>query len=345
MTETLPAHWYVDEGIARRERETIFAKNWLLFGPEAGLAETGSWRAEEVNGWPIVVVRGADGALRAFHNVCRHRGAKLFAEGEGRCSAIVCPYHAWTYQLDGALAGAPGFGDGIERGALGLYSLHVDVWQGLVFVAIDPDVPSLLDWLGSAPAICRDFPLAPDMDYFGSFTVEGDANWKTYCDNTVEGYHLATVHPRLARAVVAKDISITGHDGGRLVVFDVRYANDGGTLRGDRGIWFYRFPSFQTVVGMKGFKAERIEPLGARRQRSTSWAWYRDLSPEARADNFRWAEAIVREDLGVCQSVQRNMEAGIYRAGLLSPRQEGHTARFQALVREAVGNVEVPPAV
>src|SRR6266404_3568087 len=74
---TLPAAWYVDPAIARRERQAIFARNWLLLGPEAGLESAGSWRAEEVYGWPVVVIRGGDGVLRGFHNACRHRGAAL----------------------------------------------------------------------------------------------------------------------------------------------------------------------------------------------------------------------------------------------------------------------------
>jgi choline monooxygenase len=339
ITATLPATWYVDEEIHQLERKRIFARNWTLFGPEADLMQPGTWRAETVNGWPILVVRADDRELRAFHNVCRHRGAMLVAEGRGDCRQIVCPYHAWTYDLTGKLLGAPRFGDmsDFSFSDYGLFPLRVATWAGLVFVCMDADAVDLMTWLGPLPRLCDSFPGPGEMDFHGAFAIEGEANWKTYCDNTVEGYHLPTVHRRLNRAVVSNETTISSYDDGRLVVFDVTYVDDLGTLRGPRGIWFYRFPGFQGTAGQRAFKAERIEPLGPRRQRSLSWAWYRDLAPEERLDAFEWAKSIVREDLSVCESVQRNMAAGIFQSGLLSPLQEQHTARFQALVREAVG--------
>lgn len=341
MSRTLPPDWYWDEAIHRRERQAIFAGNWALFGPELGLVEPGVWRAETVNGWPIFVIRGEDGRLRGFHNVCRHRAAALFADGAGRCGAIRCPYHAWSYDHAGRLLKTPGFGElpGFDPAEHGLFPVRVDVWRGLVFVAIGADAPALDDWLGSIPDLCREFPLAPEMDYHGSFVVTGRANWKTYCDNTVEGYHLPYVHRRLNQAVEPKETKLCALDEGRLVVFDVRYRGDGSSLRGARGIWFYRFPGFQTVVGERGFKAERIEPMGPGGLKSTSWAWYRELPAAERTDAFAWAEAIVREDLGICETVQTNLAAGVYREGLLSPQQEPHVARFQALVREALESI------
>jgi choline monooxygenase len=338
VIETLPAGWYVDPVIARRERETIFARNWLLFGPEAGLEAPGQWRSADIIGWPIVVLRGEDGVLRGFHNVCRHRGAVLLPEPSGTCKAVTCPYHGWSYDLAGRLVNAPGFTPGtLDLASHGLLPLRTETWQGLIFVCPDPEAPDLLTWLGELPRLCEGFPLAPDMDYFDSFVVEGAANWKTYCDNTVEGFHLSTVHPRLARAVVAKELRIDAYDEGRLIVFDVGYKSAGRDLRGARGLWFYRFPGFQGVVGETGFKAERIEPMGADRLRSSSWQWFRALPASERTDAFAWSQQIVREDLAICEGVQRNMAAGAYRSGVLSPEHERHTARFQRLVRDAVG--------
>jgi choline monooxygenase len=335
--ETLPADWYVDPEIARRERAAIFGRNWLLFGPEAGLEAPGQWRTAEICGWPVFVLRGDDGVLRGFHNVCRHRGAALLASETGSCKAVTCPYHGWTYDLAGRLIGAPGFAsDDLDRAAYGMLTLRAETWQGLVFVCVDPESLDLLTWLGALPGLCRGFPLALDMEYFGSYVVEGAANWKTYCDNTVEGFHLATIHPRLARAVSASQLRIDSHDDGRLIVFQVAYESADRTLRGAEGLWFYRFPGFQGVVGATGFKAERIEPIGPDRLKTSSWQWFRDLPDGERDAAFAWSQQIVHEDLAVCEGVQRNMAAGAYRAGVLSPDREQHTARFQSLVRQAV---------
>lgn len=336
MTPTLPAAWYTDPAIAARERLAVFARNWLLFGPAHDVAEPGSRSARTVNGWPIIVLRAADGTLRAFHNVCRHRAARLLEEGSGACAGkIVCPYHGWSYGQDGRLLLAPRFGESLDPDEAALLPVRVALWRGCIFVCVDAQAPDFASWLGPLPELCAPWPETETFEYHGSFSVEGRANWKTYCDNTVEGYHLAFVHERLARAVDGASVEIKSYHGNRLVCFHVGYRGDGAGLRGSDGLWFYRYPGFQAVLGATGFKAERIEPVGAGALRSESWAWYGGgLGANERADAFAWAETIVREDLGVCQTVQANLEAGAYDTGWLSPAMESHTAAFQALVRD-----------
>lgn len=329
---SLPARFYVCPELAARERRAIFAANWALFGPERELA-AGRYVARAVNGWPLLVLRDGAGRLRAFHNACRHRGAALFAEGAGPCPAeIVCPYHGWRYASDGRLLLAPRFG--APPPVAGLLAVRVATWRGLVFVCIDEAAPDLEAWLGSLPSLAAGYPETTTMAWRGSFAVEGRANWKTYCDNTVEGYHLPFVHKRLSAAVAGATVEIRGYDDGRLVCFHVAYRGEDRALRGDGGLWFYRYPGFQAVLGPTGFKAERIEPLGAGALRSTSWAWYAaGLGEKEAAASFAWAEEIVREDLAVCETVQRNLEAGAWQGGWLSPAMEEHTAAFQDLVR------------
>jgi phenylpropionate dioxygenase-like ring-hydroxylating dioxygenase large terminal subunit len=331
----LPAAWYTDLAVHAAERRTIFAANWALFGPEHEVAASGAWRAACVNGWPLIVARGRDGVLRAFHNACRHRGAAVVPDGAGTAEQFRCPYHGWRYDLDGTLALAPRFGP-IERAEHGLMPARVATWRGLVFVCVDAAAPDLMAWLGVIPGLCA--PFATDaMDYHGSFAVEGRANWKTYCDNTVEGYHLPHVHPRLTSAVDPADIRIVPHDGGRTVAFHVTYRADGAELRGREGLWFYRFPGFQATLSASAFKAERIEPVGAGRLRSTSWQWFGAIDGAARADAFAWARAIVEEDLGVCETVQRTLEAGAFARAVLSEAEESNVALFQRLVHDALG--------
>lgn len=338
MHQTLPAEAYWDPATFRKERERIFYRNWALFGPESDVAEPGSWRADTVNGWPIFVARGEDGMLRAFHNVCRHRGAALLTGETGKCRLVVCPYHAWSYDLTGKLVRVPNFGDDapLDRDSHSLFPVRVETWAGLVFVCMDREAPGLMSWLGSIPELAASYPTAKDMMLEGRISVEGACNWKAYCDNTVEGYHLPSVHKRLNAAIDRDNTSIVSYDGGRLVVFDVTYASDGSNMRGAKGVWFYRFPGFQGVLGQRLFKADRIEPLTPSRMRYTNWSWYRDLSTEAILDSQEWSRQIAEEDIGVCETVQTNMEAGIYHTGVLSPLQEGHIARLQGLVREAM---------
>ena len=336
MTRTLPATWYTDPAILQRERATIFRRNWALFGPEHDMPDSGSWRADTVAGWPLVVVRQADGGLKGFHNVCRHRAAALVPCGQtGKSTALRCPYHGWTYDLDGALKLTPKFGepDGFTRSGFGLFPVRVAVWNGLVFVCLSEDAPDLMTWLGEVTELSMAYPDTGDLDFHGSFTVEGPANWKTYCDNTVEGYHLPFVHQRLTKIVDQAETDIRSYQDGHLVVFHVGYHGPDTGVRGSGGIWYYRMPGFQAVAGPTGFKAERIDPVGPGSLRSTSWAWYGGMDDQARADAFAWAETIVNEDLGICQTVQRNLEAGVYDTGMLSPKLETHTARLQEIIR------------
>ncbi len=341
---SLPARFYTCPQLAARERRAIFAANWAPFGPLHELAPAGRYVARTVNGWPLLVLRDRQGELRAFHNACRHRGAALLAEGAGSCGGeIVCPYHGWRYASDGRLVLAPRFGAALPGELLpgGLLEARVDSWRGLIFVCIDREGPGLEAWLGALPALCADYPETGALAWHGSFAVEGRANWKTYCDNTVEGYHLPFVHKRLARAVAGAEVELRGYDGGRLVCFHVAYRGEGRALRGEGGLWFYRYPGFQAVLGPAGFKAERIEPMGAGALRSISWAWYDAGMDDAEAaENFAWAEEIVREDLSICETVQRNLEAGAWQSGWLSPAMEEHTAAFQRLVREDMAAVE-----
>ena len=335
MTPTLPATYYTDPELAERERHAIFARNWALFGPAREVDAPGSYAARAVNGWPIVVLRGKDGTLRAFHNLCRHRAAGLLPDGTGTCSGhITCPYHGWSYEQDGRLRLAPRFSADLDPEAMALLPVAVETWRGALFVRVAAEGPALTDWLGSLPELCGPWQGPDGMDYHGRFAVEGRANWKTYCDNTVEGYHLPFVHDRLARAVDGATVEIRAYDEGRLVCFHVAYRGEGAGLRGSGGIWFWRYPGFQGVLGPTSYKVERIEPLGAGSLRSESWGWYApDMGGNERADAFAWAETIVREDLGICETVQRNLEAGAYPGGVLSPAMESHTAAFQAMVR------------
>ena len=176
------------------------------------------------------------------------------------------------------------------------------------------------------------------MDYHGEFSVKGELNWKAYCDNTVEGYHLNLVHPRLGEALAGGGANLFSVNDGHSVVFDVTHGKTGGAnqARGDKGLWIYHFPGLQLVLGDKIFKAERVESESLNHVRSRNWAWYSDLDEQARQDAFCWAQQIVEEDFGVCTQVTKNMRAGVYSPGPLSPVMEKHVARFQQIVQHRV---------
>lgn len=339
-SQGLDASWYVDPSVYSKERERIFRPNWWLMGPVSEVANPGDYFCDRICGWPLFVLRGSDGKLRAFLNVCRHRGASLLPQGAGhRVETIRCPYHGWLYDEFGALLSAPRFGEGLdnELDKIALSQIDVHVWNGLVFVRFSADQGlEFEDWLGEAATLVETFPGPDELDYHGEFSVVGELNWKTYCDNTVEGYHLNQIHPRLGKALAGGDVSLYSVNDGRSVVFDISHASssDASATRGEKGLWIYHFPGFQLVLGDRIFKAERLDSEHPNHVRSRNWAWYGELDIEARKDAFEWGKQIVKEDFGICADVTRNMRAGVFEPGPLSPQMENHVAKFQQMIRD-----------
>ena len=194
--ETLPSWCYTSPAFHRREVERLFLPGWNCVGRAERWASPGDYAAFELVGVPVLVLRGRDGALRAFANTCRHRGSRLL-DGEGKCRAIKCPYHGWVYDLDGRLVGAPDMEEslGFARDDYGLVPIRLETWDGFAFITLDANAPGLLDYLGDCPAIHAPYGLA-DMGCVRRREFEIACNWKLYPEVSMEYYHLKSAHPR-----------------------------------------------------------------------------------------------------------------------------------------------------
>ena len=192
---TLPPVCYTDAGVFEQERRTVFHRSWMGVGRTDRWQSPGSYTAMVLAGVPIVVLRDRDGALRAFANTCRHRGARLL-EGEGSCQTIRCPYHRWTYALDGRLLLAPRMQDHpeFEPAEHGLIAVRIESVDGFAFVCFDPDCPTLETWLGDFSAMHEPWSLA-DMVTTRRREFEVACNWKSFIEVFNEYYHLPAVHP------------------------------------------------------------------------------------------------------------------------------------------------------
>ena len=333
LIATLPARAYHDPDTYERERHAVFARQWQLVGFRVGLREPGDFVMSEFAGWSIVIVVHPDGALRAFHNVCRHRAGPLVVDDAGRCQSFVCRYHGWSYDLDGSLRSAREFGADadFDPSTFGLWSLPVDEWRGLVFVNLDADARPLVDDLGAFFAAAADLPLE-DFTFGRHVEHVVAANWKTYADNYMEGYHIPLVHPALHREVDAKRYRVELGD--RFCIHSVP------TRRGavNAGRWLWRYPNLALNVYPEGMNVERIVPTGARSTRVLYDYFF--LDPGAEATNgeiVRMGNQVLAEDQLICEQVQHNLEAGIYGTGRLSPRHENGVAAFQGWIRESLG--------
>ena len=200
VEKTLPYSWYSDPEILRREQERIFRSAWQYAGHLGELPEPGTYTTARAGRTPVVITRARDGELRAFLNVCRHRGFPV-AEGSGRRETIQCPYHAWTYGLDGSLRSAPRSEElaDFPTSELGLCRVAVDTWGPFLFVNTQRDPEPLAEALGSMPAQIAELGLDVDeLVFYKRWEAEIDANWKVVCENFLECYHCQVAHPQLA---------------------------------------------------------------------------------------------------------------------------------------------------
>ena len=206
-TDPVPAAPYYDPAYFERERRAVFLTSWIHVGHACELPQAGAFvrRDLEFARASLLIVRGADGAVRAFHNVCPHRGTQLVEEAAGRATRFSCRYHMWTFGADGALLSAPDFDAfHLDKRDCGLKPVRLEECGGLLFVNFDAAAAPLRDWLGDYAERLEQMPVARATT-FSEYTYEIAANWKLTYDNFQENYHLRFVHPRSGGAGVGGD--------------------------------------------------------------------------------------------------------------------------------------------
>ena len=198
---TLPREYFLSEEIWDREQAHVFGRSWLLAGHVSELPAAGSFLVHPVGRDSVLVVRDRDGAVRAFHNHCRHRGTRLCMEARGSVgTAIQCPYHAWTYALDGSLRAAPNMQGvaGFDRAEYPLHPVALAEWRGFLFVNLAADPVPFGEGLPALKGRFEHWPL-PELRSVHQTVYEVDANWKLFFHNYSECYHCPNVHPHLNR--------------------------------------------------------------------------------------------------------------------------------------------------
>ena len=339
---TLPASAYRDPTLFERERREIFAREWLLYGRSDQLPNPGDFLAATIIGYPVMVVRPPHGGLSGFHNLSRQSAAMRTQETTGSQPGgmIRCPYHSWTYELNGCLNRAPGFGAAkgeVEPAEWSLFPIAADEWRGLVFIRFATTGPSLIDWLGPIVPLAAHYPLESQR-FFMEKNQDVAVDWKVYGENYLECYHCPNMHPGLCEALDISRYTIDPHpESGLFHLYGPK--RDGSATD---GLYFYRFPFLMLNFYQWGSSIATLEPLGAGRVRHINWYLFSDTGPERDEENRRsaeWSAQIVTEDLEMTVGVQRNLAAGIYDRGILSPRQERAVHAFQDMVRAALPGI------
>ena len=295
----------------------------------------------ELAGEPILVVRGNDGGLRAFYNVCRHHAAAVVSENEGSAAIFRCPYHGWSYGLDGALKGTPEFESVCQfnRGQHGLVPVQVAAWEQFVFVNLDPKSGPLETFLGRL--INRTAALhLMRPHFFERRTYTLNCNWKVFVDNYLDGgYHVPHLHKALSSVLDYRQYTIENEDryclqSSPMVASDVDAATSA-TRQGDRAWYFWQYPNFMINLYAGYMDTNLVLPDGVDRCKVIFDFYFDDVS-EAAAERNRQSiavgERVNDEDVGICESVQRGLHSRAYGAGRLSVRREAGEHLFHQLL-------------
>ena len=375
LERTLPREAYFADSIWRLEKERIFGHEWICVGRAESVAAPGDYLVLEPAGESILVVRTKDGELRAFYNVCRHRGCRLVldapampqdsgpSEPAGHFgSGIRCPYHAWTYTLDGALRTAPFLdeGDGFREDDFSLWPVGIESWGGFIFLNLSPleaaaEGRTLLRQLSAVPERLQRYPLA-DLRTGHRIVYQVAANWKVMLENYNECYHCAGVHPELCKVVPAFrqkggseldwDRGIPHRDGAWTFTHSGTSSrapfaglNDDEKTR-HKGELIY--PNFMLSLSAEHVAAFTLWPSGPEH---TTMVCDFLFHPEEMArpgfdpsDAVEFWDLVNRQDWRICEGVQAGMRARVFQHGYYAP-MESASLDIRRYIRERLGDI------
>ncbi|MDF2695599.1 MAG: hypothetical protein K0S65_3982 [Labilithrix sp.] len=348
----LPGRAFVDDGIFAFERDAIFGRTWICVGRLEEVALPGQWIRETVAGEPILVMRGQDLHLRAFFDVCRHRGASIVARAPcGRAARLECPYHGWTYELDGRLITAPFTPRGFERSEHGLRAARVDVWRGFVFVCLDDAAPPLAQWHGEAPPWLTDEVLGL-LRRGRRTTYDVGANWKLLVENFQESHHFVRVHRALEHLTPTREARSWLSDGpwlgGTMEIEGAETVSVDGS-RHDRPLLAHAhgdapprvfdamlFPGFFTSLQPDYLLTYRLTPLTASATRVTADVYFHPAAFGATfepRDVFDFWDRVNAEDKAICEDQQSNASSRAFAPACYATVEEGMHAFDRRVAR------------
>jgi len=356
LERTLPTSWYLAPAVFKIEKERLFCREWIAVGREEELPQPGDHRVIDVLGESVLLVRNREGELRAFYNVCRHRGARLCRAADeavpaGRVALqggvtagrlIVCPYHQWSYDLNGALVAAPHLGaaSGFDKGEFRLHPVGIDTWGGFIFVHLTPSAAQpLAAQLAGIPERLQRYPLA-GLRIGSTIHYEVAANWKIICENYNECYHCGGVHPELCAVVPAfRDAGGANLDWSRGVPHRegaYTFTPSGTTSRRafpglnedeqvrHKGELVY--PNLFVSVACDHVAAFMLQPRGPDRTGITCHFLFEpqemDKSVFDPSDAVDFWDLVNRQDWTICEAVQQGIRARVHVHGYFAPMED-----------------------
>ena len=352
---TIPASWYTDKHLYQHELETVFPRSWQMVARADQVEHPGQYVTADVGNEPIVVVRGSDNRLRGFFNVCRHHAAAVMTEPEGKAPHLRCPYHGWTYSLEGELKGTPDFGGvcDFDRANNGLLGVETAVWEQWVFVRLGSsnsdespttqtqDARDGLDAFLGEDLIKQIRPLGVDkLKWLERRHYTFDCNWKVFVDNYLDGgYHVPHLHKGLDSVLDYSNYMIENGERYCLqwspLVSEGAEAQTGAVRQGERALYYWIYPNFMINWYQGAMDTNLVIPRGVDATEVIFDFYFPDVSEGMRERNLASIEVgqrIQDEDVGICKSVQRGLGSRAYQAGRLSVRREAGEHLFHRLL-------------
>jgi choline monooxygenase len=357
QARTIPSTWYTDPEIFALERRAVFHPAWQVVGRSEQVADPGQFVTADIAGTPVVAVRDEAGELGAFINVCRHRAARVAIEPAGKASRLRCRYHGWTYDLRGQLRGTPEF-DGVadfRREDNGLVPLAVDVWGPTVWARVAQGDQSLSEYLAPLPELMAPLGLER-LRWVERREYELACNWKVYVDNFLDGgYHVNTIHPGLAGSLDYSQYRTEVSGNTSVQISPLKPADAardpavGKVRTGGMAYYWWVFPNFMVNVYGGIMDTNLVLPLSPDRCRVIFDFYFpatagsprpgeRDVAGTAArqfmADSIAVAEQVQREDMAICEDVQRGLASGAFNTGRFSVRREVAGFHFHVLLAQ-----------
>jgi len=356
----LPRDVYFSQEWYDREMDTIFRKGWLVATREEEIPNPGDYVRLDIIDEPLIILRDDDGGVRALSASCRHRGSELLT-GSGNCSKITCPYHAWTYALDGRLLATPSMqgAEGFEKTEHGLPTVRAETWGGFVFINFDDDASPLIESLGSLADRLAPYCME-DMVVTKKWENRFNANWKIWVENSREGYHVRTVHRESLDTFYPGAVRAPFTAMGESMVWACSSSDN------ENGLYVPRNPTLPFVDGLSEEDSETTHfiihyphlllnvppdritfhqyfPEGPEWTRITSWCCFPrstverpDFEKEAEERYYPSMDLFLAEDKGICEVVHRGLRGQLATLSRYSPTEERTVHEFSNYVLDHV---------
>ncbi|WP_421774801.1 aromatic ring-hydroxylating oxygenase subunit alpha [Gracilimonas sp.] len=335
--KTIPSRWYFEPDLFEFEQHYLFQNHWQYVCHENQISEAGDSYTTNIARNPVIVLRTADHEIKAFFNVCKHRGGPLDVK-KGTKTVLQCQYHGWTYLDDGSLRGIPDWNlvELFDKKDFGLEPVEIKVWQGLIFARINNNTPELSSLLSGIEERISPINLG-DLQFHSEHVYDLECNWKVYVDNFLEGYHIPIVHPELANLLDYREYVTETQTWHSLQHSPFKAQESMYSQNGGEAYYYFIFPNMMLNILPGRLQVNTVVPVSPTKCKVIFSYFYDDVEAKQASglidDDIAYSHDIQLEDVEICEAVQRGLQSSAYDQGRFSVKREKGVYHFQSLLK------------